>query len=303
RVHVGYQQVERDARGFNRRIDLHSFGKSAHGACPGLGDNAIQSAMDFLRRATEAGFEVRFTKLEGGEAVNKVPDRSLIQFYLTSHQLEDFKRFFRETVKAEGREKSFRVELGGVGDTGVRFIPDPLFPCLLDIVAFFRGLAKEWESGAAEGFSPPHGTVNFGTLRQPLGGVELLFDIRLLPGQAPDEIEKLVQKNIQGVAGRYPSLNLTVSRQRMNPELNMSPDHELVKICKEAMEAADIPPQLARFSPSTEAAPYFQAGYESVVFGPGTSEGNSHSPNEHNVMEHLEKARVFYEKLIERVCL
>src|SRR4051812_6213802 len=29
KVSVGYQHIERDARGFNRRIDLHSFGKSA----------------------------------------------------------------------------------------------------------------------------------------------------------------------------------------------------------------------------------------------------------------------------------
>jgi acetylornithine deacetylase/succinyl-diaminopimelate desuccinylase-like protein len=31
--------------------------------------------------------------------------------------------------------------------------------------------------------------------------------------------------------------------------------------------------------------------------------GNSHSPNEYNLIEHLEKAVYFYEKLIERVCI
>lgn len=303
RVSVGYQQIERDARGFNRRIDLHSFGRSAHGCCPALGDNAILSAMDFLKRATDSGFEVRFTKLEGGETVNKVPDRALVQFYLTSHQLEDFKRFFRESVKADGREKAFRVELGGVGDMGVRFLPDPLFPCLLDIVAFFRDLSKQWEKNVDASFSPPHSTVNFGTLRQPLGGVELGFDIRLLPGVSADEIEKQVQKSIQGVAGRYPSLNVSVVRARMNPDLNMGTESEFVKICKEALEAAGIEPTLSKYAMSTEAAQYFQAGYESVVFGPGHAEGNSHSPNEFNSLDELERATTFYEKLIERVCL
>ena len=47
---------------------------------------------------------------------------------------------------------------------------------------------------------------------------------------------------------------------------------------------------------STEAAQYFQAGYEAVVFGPGKSHGNSHSPNEHNLLEHLEKATVVLRK-------
>jgi acetylornithine deacetylase/succinyl-diaminopimelate desuccinylase-like protein len=302
RISVGYQQVERDARGFNRRIDLHSFGRSAHGCYPHLGDSAILSAMDFLKRAGDAGFEVRFTKLDGGEAVNKVPDRALVQFYLTSHQLEDFKRFFRETVKATGREKSFRVELGGVGDSGVRFLPDALFPCLLDVVQFFRDLGKQWEQRSDEKFAPPYSTVNFGTLRQLLGGAELNFDVRLLPGVSLDEIEKHVQKSIQTVAGKYPSLNISVARVRMNPELNMTEQHELVKLCGEAMELAGNPVELSKASVSTEAAQFFQAGYESVVFGPGGSEGNTHSPNENCSLEQLEKARAFYERLIERVC-
>src|SRR4051812_35221710 len=137
RVSIGYQLVERDARGFNRRIDLHSFGKSAHGSYPHLGTNAVLQAVDFLRETTESGFELRFTKLEGGDTVNKVPDRASAEFYLTSHQFEDFKRFFRERVRAKGQEKAFRVELGGLGDMGVRFLPDGLFPCVTEVVALF----------------------------------------------------------------------------------------------------------------------------------------------------------------------
>jgi acetylornithine deacetylase/succinyl-diaminopimelate desuccinylase-like protein len=133
--------------------------------------------------------------------------------------------------------------------------------------------------------------------------VELGFDLRLLPGTSSEEIEKHVQKSIQGIAGRYPSLNISAVRARMNPELNMDSDRELVKICKEAMEAAGIEAELARAAVSTEAAQFYQAGYESVAFGPGHSEGNSHSPNESNSLDQLEKASLFYEKLIERVCL
>ena len=46
----------------------------------------------------------------------------MMQFYLTSHQFEDFKRFFRESVEAGRIRDLFRVELGGVGDTGVQFL-------------------------------------------------------------------------------------------------------------------------------------------------------------------------------------
>jgi acetylornithine deacetylase/succinyl-diaminopimelate desuccinylase-like protein len=215
-----------------------------------------------LKRSAEMGFDMHFTRVEGGDTVNKVPDRASIQFYLTSHQFEDFKRFFREVVKTEDKERAFRVELGGVGDTGVRFLPDPLFPCLQEVAAFFRTIAGDFE-----------------------------------------DIEKHIQEGIKAIAIKYPALNITAVKERMNPGLNMTLNHDLVKICQEAMINAQIEPLLDKKATSTEAAQYFQAGYEAVVFGPGKSAGNSHSPNEHNILEHLEKATAFYERLIERACL
>jgi succinyl-diaminopimelate desuccinylase len=303
RVSIGYQLVERDARGFNRRIDLHSFGKSAHGSYPHLGTNAIHQALDFLHRAADNGFELRFTRMDGGDTVNKVPDRALAEFYLTSHQFEDFKRFFRETVKAEGKEKAFRVELGGLGDMGVRFLPDAVFSCVTEVAAFFRQLAVEFEQVKDETYNPAFSTVSFGQLKQRLGGMDLHFDLRLLPDRSPEEVEKLVLGGIQSIAARYPNLNVTAVRERMNPGLNMTLDHELVKICQTASRAAGLEPAMQKKATSTEAAQYFQAGYEAVVFGPGASQGNSHSPNEHNILEQLEKAIAFYEKLVEKVCL
>jgi len=303
RVSVGFQMIERDARGFNRRIDLHSFGKSAHGSYPHLGTNAILQSLDFLHQATQSGFDIRFTKLDGGDTVNKVPDRSMAEFYLTSHQFEDFKRFFREKVKAEGKEKAFRVEIGGLGDMGVRFFPDALFPCVTEIISFFRKMGSDFEKATDDTYSPTFSTINFGQLKQRLGGMDLHFDMRLLPDQNAPEIEKHVVQGIQAIASRYPNINLSAVRERMNPGLNMTTDHELVRICKEAMEAAGLQASLSKKATSTEAAQYFQAGYEAVVVGPGVSAGNSHSPNEHNLLDQLEKAILFYEKLIERVCL
>jgi len=302
-VSIGYQQVERDARGFNRRIDLHSFGRSAHGAYPDQGHNAIVATFDFLRRAQEHGFEMRFTRLDGGDVVNRVPDRSVVQFYLSSHQFEDFKRFFRESIKAESRERTFRVELGGVGDAGVKFLPENLFPCLSEVVKLFQDLGNEFVGQRDEAFLPPFSTVNLGMMKQRAGGLDLQVDLRLLPGAAQAEIEAKIQQGVQAVASRYPSLNVSTSRKRMSPGLAMSPDQEFVALCKEALVAAEIAPELARLPTTTEAAQYFQAGYEAMVFGPGIAEGNSHSPNEHNLIDQMEKAVVFYERLIERVCV
>ena len=303
RISIGYQLVERDARGFNRRIDLHSFGKSAHSSYPHLGKNAILAAVDFLHSAMDHGFEMRFTRLDGGDTVNKVPDHSLGQFYLTSHQLEDFKRFFREMLKTEGKEKAFRVELGGVGDSGVRFLPDNLFPCVTEVVEFFKSMSSELEEKKDDTYDPAFSTVNFGQLKQRTGGVDMYFDIRLLPDFSPQEIEKKIKLGIRQIASKYPSLNIDVALERMNPSLNMEMGDQFLTICRESMDAVGIEPNFSKKATSTEAAQYFQAGYPAVVFGPGKSQGNSHSPNEHNLLDHLEKAISFYEKVIEKVCL
>lgn len=303
KVSIGYQMIERDARGFNRRIDLHSFGKSAHSSYPHLGVNAILASVNFLHRAMGQGFEMRFTRLDGGDTVNKVPDHAVTQFYLTSHQFEDFKRFFRETTKAEGNARSFRVELGGSGDAGVKFLPDNLLPCVTEVVNFFKGVATDIEKVKDKSFDPPFSTVNFGQLKQGMGEVELHFDLRLLPDLPPDEMEKRIKKGVQEIASRYPSLNVAAVRERMNPALKMSMEDDFIGICGKAMETAGIDPIFSKKATSTEAAQYFQAGYPSVIFGPGQSAGNSHSPNEHNVLEQFEKAILFYEKVIEKVCL
>ena len=303
RVSIDYQLIERDARGFNRKIDLHSFGKSAHGSSPDLGTNAILQAVDFLKHAADSGFELRFTQLGGGDTKNKVPDSSRIEFYLTSHQFEDFKRFFRETVKMLSKEKAFRADLGGLGDMGVRFLPDALFPCVLEMVNFFRDLSGELEGKSNPSFDPPGSTVNFSMVKQRPSGVDLYFDLRLLPQESPEEIEKRILKGIQSVAARYSSLNILSVKERLNPGLNTSPDSAFIKLCTEAMTTAGMDVALAKTSTSTEAALFSQAGYESIAFGPGTSTGNSHSPNEFNLSEDIEKATLFYQKVIERVCL
>jgi succinyl-diaminopimelate desuccinylase len=303
RVSIHYQQTEKDARGFNRKIDLVTLGKSAHGSYPHLGVNAIHASFEFLQKAMANGFEIRFTHMEGGDTVNKVADRSAIQFYLTSHALEDFKRFFRDYVRSTQQEKMFKVELGGIGESGVKFLPDELFSCTLDVVEVFKKVAKDFEKVKDNTYNPAHSTVNFGRLVKTSNGIEVMFDLRLLPDLTPESIEQHIKGEVQKIASKFPSMNIAVKLERENPSLNMQLDNPWLQMCKEAMVSAGLQPVFDKKATSTEAAQYFQAGYDAVIFGPGLSHGNSHSPNEFNYFEHLEKATLFYEKLIERVCL
>jgi acetylornithine deacetylase/succinyl-diaminopimelate desuccinylase-like protein len=171
------------------------------------------------------------------------------------------------------------------------------------VLKFFREVSTDFEKVKDPTYNPAFSTANLGMLRQDQHGLHLHFDMRLLPDLVSDQIMNHLTGGIKAIGAKYPSLNVTLTRERTNPGLNMTLEHELVKVCKDAMTAANIPATLDKKATSTEAAQYFQAGYEAVIFGPGLSHGNSHSPNEHNLLDHLEKATAFYEKLIERVCL
>ncbi len=144
---------------------------------------------------------------------------------------------------------------------------------MLAVVGFFKAMGSDFTKVTDGTFDPPHSTVNFGRLRQGLSGIELHFDARLLPDLVPEEIEKHVQQGVQKIAANYPSLNLSVARERVNPALKMAGDHEFVKICEGAMEDAGLTPATSKKSYATEAAQFHQAGYESVVFGPGAPIG------------------------------
>lgn len=303
RISIGYQLIERDVKGFNRQIELFCTGKSAHSSYPHLGVNAIQETFSFLEKANQEGFEMRFTQFQGGDTVNKVPDHAYVQFFLTSHQFEDFKRFFRETTKSEGKEKNFRVEYGGIVDSGVRFLPDPLYSCLIDIVEYINALSQDLANKKDESYDPAFSTVNFGKLKQRLGGIDLNFDLRLLPEISPKDVEAQIKTRVQEMTSKYPNLNVNVVLERMNPGLNMQQTDEWVGICRDAMGLVGIPAHFSKKATSTEASQYFSAGYPAVVFGAGRSQGNSHSPNEHNLMDQMEKSIAFYEEVIKRVCL
>ncbi len=306
RVSIGYNRMTRDARGFNRQVVLEAFGKSAHGSYPDMGVNGILRLIELIKSAQDAGFDLRLVSLTGGDSVNKVPDRARAQFFLTSHQLEDFKGYFAEYREKLGLQDAFRADMGGLGESGIQFLPDVLFPALCDVVALFGGVAEDLAQKRDETYNPATSTVNFGQLLERPGAVDLLFDIRLLPELPPAEIEQRIKSAVQQLSVHYPGLNIAVTRERMNPGLNMTLEHDLMKVCRAAMEESGIHPAGQGFdkkATSTEAAQYFQAGYEAIVFGPGRSHGNSHSPNEFNTIDQLEKAVLFYEKIIEKTCL
>lgn len=298
-VNVGYNQLERDAKGFNTRIELKCYGKSTHGSYPHLGDNAIKRMLSVVRKIKEANFQIRMTKVGGGDSVNKVPDSASVEFYLSSSSFDDFRKFFREKLS----DKDVHVEFGGLGESGMKFMPDNILDALEAVQGCLTNLEGDLLAKTDETFNPPTSTVNFGKVLHKQSSIEMSFDIRLLPDVSPEVFDQKFKALVHEANTRFSNLIMRVQRNRLNPSLDTKADSELVKAALEAQKSAGIETKLDKKATSTEAAQYFAAGYEAIVFGPGKSMGNSHTPNEHNLVDHLDKAVHFYDRMIERFCI
>lgn len=305
KVSIDYQLMDRDARGFNRKVCLFSQGKSAHSVYPDLGTHAIKQLLDFISLAEQNGFELRFSNIQGGESIHKIPDKAQAEFYLSAHQFEDFKRFYRESNILNKKGNAFRIELWGSGEMGVRFLPEKIFHCILELINSVEKLADELKKKRESDYSPPYSSVSLVYLKQRQGGIDLGFDFSLLPEKdfkgLVDGVEMILKLKMKAVASQYVNFNFSLSKENVNPSLLVSPESEWVQISLECLGGQAE--SLQKMSFPTEAALYEQSGYNALVYGPGTSYDNSHSPNESCSLEQAEKAIYFYEKVIEKVCL
>ncbi|MGE4232187.1 MAG: M20 family metallopeptidase [Bacteriovoracia bacterium] len=298
-IGICFNQIEKDAKGYNTRIQLRCAGKSAHGSYPNLGDNAIERLFATLKKIKEANFQFRISQLGGGDLVNKVPDQAMVEFFVGSSSFEDFKRFARDSLM----EQNVLIEYGGIGESGIRFLPENLLEALEQTRGALQQLKTELFTKTDETFNPSESTMNLGRIEQTRDGVFFHLDFRLLPHVSLDAFEQRLKDLVGETNQRFSNLIFKVQKKRMNPSLDLKDTNELVRTAKEVQEAVGISAGLDKKATSTEAAQYFQAGYDAIVFGPGKSHGNSHSPNEHNIIEHLDKAVHFYDRMIERFCL
>ena len=147
-----------------------------------------------------------------------------------------------------------------------------------DIINFLRSKADSLSCGKGQDsrFSPPHSTLSVGTIH---GGTarniipeecRLVWEIRNLPGEHPDEIlnelEGYIRTEILSrYSRRFPQVNIeTVITAEYPPLL---PDSSSAALQYVRMAGCDAEPKCVTFG--TEAGHYQTAGIPAVVWGPG----------------------------------
>lgn len=295
-VELGYQIVERGSRGFNRRVLLTAEGKKTSSAFSSQGIDAINRLLNFLKSATDHGFEIKLTRLLGGDSVSQVADRAETEIFLTSHQLEDFKRFFREMETKSTPEDRLNIELGGVGDSGIRFLPDSLFSCVWDIV---KDLGDFCQKTAQD---PQTSYLHINSIVQEPTRNRLIFDFRPALGTDRPKAEASLQEVFQKVLQRFPHMIIKLVKRHESPEFASDAESEWLKTAQTVAKNTNLDPQPTEEVFSSEASFYAQRGFNTLVFGPGNAKTGLGSPGESASLVDFEKAIRFYEGLIEKVC-
>jgi succinyl-diaminopimelate desuccinylase len=268
-------------------MDLVFPGEPAHASSPDLGRNAILGALDFLGEAGRKGHAPRLFQLSGGRASNVVPDRCDLRL---AHDgaLSEIAQAMGGRIEA--REARSGRPIQGVG-------------ALVDLLAGLREIEASLAQAKDDTFDPPVSTMSIGKLESREGILRLVFEVRPIPALPLEDLNVSFGGLEDRLNARHPGLIVQIGNLRANPPMRDARQGAILGAALEVLEEIGLPAEAAAKATCTEAAVYSQLGIDTIVFGPGVSEGNAHRANEHNFLSQCEKAVAFYTRMIERFCV
>lgn len=178
----------------------------------------------------------------------------------------------------------------------------------VDLMAVLRGIERELTTQGPEGslFDPPYPTLTIGEIE---GGTahnilarhcRFGFDLRCPPGFDPEEIiapfYEAAEAADQRLRGLFPECRVEVTRVSNVPPLAPEPDNAADRLVR-ALTGDNA---MRAVSYATEAGQFYQAGFSSVICGPGSID-QAHKPNEFIDPAQLEEGVVIFSKLIDRL--
>ena len=268
-------------------MEIIFSGVSAHASTPRLGRNAVLAAIDFLVAAARRDGSPAVFDLSGGTASNVVPARCAV---LLAHD----PRIEEEALAAGAHVERLGVRPG-------RCLP--CLPFLADLLQGLRDLEGRFGERKDDAFDPPMTTMNVGVVDSREGTIKIQFEFRPVPELALEDLSDAVAELDERLSARHPDLTVRAENLRYNPPMRDARGGALHAAAIETLAAMGERAEGATKPTCTEAAVYSQVGIDTIVFGPGVSEGNVHRPNEHNFLSHCEKAIAFYTRMIGRFCV
>jgi acetylornithine deacetylase/succinyl-diaminopimelate desuccinylase-like protein len=174
---------------------------------------------------------------------------------------------------------------------------DPIVPKIARILKAAKSLENDFRAfPSTEDESP---SMNIGTIRTYDDQVRVIGSCRM-PHAVP---ETLYQKWMTDLGNACESKGAAFRIRDYKKAFHVRKSSQFLKGCSEVLESLEFSGAPKTISVATEASVFSRMGLECLVFGPGTSVGNSHAPNEKIKLSDLNTATQFYSRVIERFCL
>lgn len=170
-------------------------------------------------------------------------------------------------------------------------------------------LSRElWEKAdPASPFTPPHATLTIGKME---GGTaanilarraHFIFDLRCPPNVDPDEILRPFKEKAAAIDTQlkqtFPNTGVRVEQLSNAPPLNQSGSAEAEAFVRK-LTGDNTPAGVVSYA--AEAGQFQQAGFPTVICGPGSIE-QAHQPNEYISLDQFERGADFMVRLIEQL--
>lgn len=269
---------------------INCRGVPAHSAVPSMGDNAILRALGVCTNSEgriPAGMTI--VSIQGGDAINKVPDHCEVDATGSTSVIESLAG---EYVRVE---QITRV-MAGSSVNG-------LVEAMVRIYRSWEALAKSLRPEENLEFDPPNTVYNLGWVSTTANDMEFGMDLRLLPGQDYDSVTDWIPRVIDEVSRDCPDVEIDGMLEMRADPMSTPKNGRLVTVATGILGDLGIQAGSMTKSVATEGSVYSAAGMETICFGPGSSMGTVHHPNESNSIKELMTAVDFYERLIRKICL
>lgn len=126
------------------------------------------------------------------------------------------------------------------------------------------------------------------------------FDWRFFPGMStdPEWYDREVEAAIGEPTIDGESASCSIDRWNFKPAAGIDADEPVVAALEDALEGVGLDPEHSGFNAGTDAGYLEEAGIPTVLFGPGSIEGEAHTVDESAAVEELVTAVDAYERAI-----
>ncbi|HHX50360.1 MAG TPA: M20 family metallopeptidase [Clostridia bacterium] len=136
------------------------------------------------------------------------------------------------------------------------------------------------QGGEAWGIIPDNCTLN--------------VDVRLVPGQTPDDIWREMENIFQCLKNEIPDFQAEINELERREPWEIGRDDKIVRTMAQSCSDVGIPLKYSGYMGTAECTIYGRYGMKGIIFGPGKLQNNAYKENEKVSLDELLKACQVY---------